>query len=163
MPQFDPTTFASQIFWLVVTFLALYWVVARIAVPRIGEVINQRTRLVQDDIERAASLKAETDAAIAAYEQSMADARSQAQDHVRAITTEMKAAAEKKTAEVTAAVSAQIAEAEARIGKAKTDALNGLRSIAADTARDVVGKLAALTPDAGTVDAAVASALKETR
>ena len=76
---------------------------------------------------------------------------------------EMKAAAEKRTAEITAAVSTQIAEAEARIAKAKAEALNGLRAIAAETARDVVGKLAALTPEAGAVDTAVAAALKESR
>lgn len=163
MPQFDPTHFPSQIFWLVVSFIALYWVVSRVAVPRIGEVIEQRTRLVQDDIDRAASLKQETDQAIAAYEKAMADARSQAQDHMRAITAEMKAAADKKNAEVSAQVGTQISEAETRIAKAKSDAMSGLRSIAGDTARDIVAKLASLTPDSGAVDAAVGSALKESR
>jgi len=163
MPQFDPATFPSQIFWLVVTFIALYWVVSRLAVPRVGEVIEQRARLVQDDIERAAALKAETDHAIAAYEQAMADARAQAQDHIRAMTAETKAIAEKQTADVTATVNAQIAEAEARIAKAKNDALSGMRALAAETARDVVGKLASLSPDAAAVDAAVATALKEAR
>jgi F-type H+-transporting ATPase subunit b len=163
MPQFDPSTFPSQIFWLVVTFIALYVVVSRLAIPRVGEVLDQRTRLVQDDIDRAAALKAETDQAIAAYEQAMSEARSQAQDHIRSVTSEMKAVADKKTADVSAAVAAQIGEAETRIAKAKSDALAGMRTIAAETARDVVGKLAALTPDAGAVDQAVATALKETR
>ena len=163
MPQFDPASFPSQIFWLVVSFIALYWVVSRLAIPRIGEVIEQRTRLVQDDLDRATALKAETDQAIAAYEQAMADARAQAQDHIRAMTAESKAVADKKTAEVTAAVNAQIAEAEARIAKAKTDALAGMRTLAAETARDVVAKLASLSPDAAAVDTAVANALKETR
>ncbi|TAK99181.1 MAG: F0F1 ATP synthase subunit B' [Rhodospirillaceae bacterium] len=163
MPQFDPTTFPSQIFWLAVSFIALYWVVARLAIPRVGEVIEQRARLVQEDIDRATTLKAETDHAIAAYEQAMADARAQAQDHIRGIALEIRAVADKKTAEVTATVNAQITDAEVRIAKAKTDALAGMRTMAAETARDVVGKLAALAPDAGTVDAAVAAALKETR
>ena len=163
MPQLDVANFLPQIFWLVVSFIALYWVVARVAVPRVGEVLAQRTRLVQDDIDRAQALKQETDQAIAAYEQAMADARAQAQDHVRAITAEMKAAADKKTAEISAQVGAQISEADARIAKAKTDALGSLRTIAAETARDIVAKLAALNPDSGAVDAAVASALKESR
>ena len=163
MPQFDPSTFASQIFWLVVTFGALYWVVARIAVPRISEVIEQRTRLMQDDIDRAAFLKAETDQAIAAYDQAIADARSQAQDHIRGVTTDMKAKADTQTAEVMVEVNKQIADAEARIGKAKSEALDGLRAMAADTARDVVGKLASLCPAPGAVDTAVSDALKESR
>jgi F-type H+-transporting ATPase subunit b len=163
MPQFDPSSFPSQIFWLVVTFIALYWVVSRLAIPRVGEVIEQRKRLVQDDIDRAQALKTETDQAIAAYEKAMADARAQAQDHVRAITAEMKAAADKKTAEVNAEVSTKISEGEARIAKAKSDAMGSLRTIAAETARDIVSKLASLTPDAGAVDAAVGNALKESR
>jgi F-type H+-transporting ATPase subunit b len=162
MPQFDPSFYPSQIFWLVVSFIALYWIVSRIAVPRVGEVIEQRTRLVQDDIDRATALKQETDQAIAAYEKAMADARAQAQDHMRAVTAEMKAAADKKNAEVSAHVGAQIGDAEARIAKAKSDAMSSLRTIAGDTARDIVAKLASLTPDSGAVDAAVGNALKET-
>jgi F-type H+-transporting ATPase subunit b len=163
MPQFDPSSFPSQIFWLVVSFVALYLVVSRLAVPRIAEVLEQRRRLVQDDIDRAAALKAETDQAIAAYEQAMAEARSQAQDHVRAIAAEVKALADKRTAEVTEAVNAQIAAAEARIAKARAESLDGIRQTAVESARAVVAKLAGLTPEAGAVEAAVAAAAKESR
>lgn len=163
MPQFDPSTFASQLFWLVVMFVALYWIVSRIAVPRIGEVLEQRARVIQDDLDRATQLKADTDAAIATYEKAMADARAQAYEHMKVIQADVKAVADKKTAEVTAQVTQQISEAEARIAAAKQTALDSLKSISADTARDVVGKLAGLSPDAGSVDSAVATALNEAR
>ena len=163
MPQFDPSSFPSQIFWLVVSFFALYLVVSRLAVPRIAEVLEQRHRLVQDDIDRAAALKAETDQAIAAYEQAMAEARAQAQEQIRIVTSEAKAIAEKRTAEVTAAVNDQTARAEARIAKARQDALDGLMQVAADNAKAVVAKLAKLSPDDAAVQTAVAAALKETR
>ena len=162
MPQFDPTTFSSQIFWLVVSFVALYWVVSRLAIPRVSEVLEQRSRLIQDDIEKAAALKNDTDKAIATYEAAMAAARSQAQDHIRAATIEIKAIADARTAEITAMVTAQIAAAEARIAKAKHDALDGMKAVAAESARDVVGRLAALSPDQAAVDAAVAAAVRET-
>lgn len=163
MPQFDPSSFASQLFWLLVMFVALYWIVSRIAVPRIGEVLEQRARVIQDDLDRATQLKAETDAAISAYEKAMADARAQAYDHMRVISADMKAVADKRTAEVSALVTQQISDAEARIAQAKQSALEGLKAISADTARDVVAKLAGLSPDAGSVDNAVAAALKEAR
>jgi F-type H+-transporting ATPase subunit b len=163
MPQFNPANFPSQIFWLVVAFVALYLVVSRLAIPRIAAVLDQRARLVQDDLDRAAALKAETDKAIAAYEQAMAEARAQAQDHVRRVTTEMKAIADARNAEIGAEVTRQIADAEARIGKARAEALDGLKVLAGDTARAVVAKLAAMTPDASAVDAAVTAALKEVR
>ncbi len=163
MPQFDPSSFASQLFWLLVMFVALYWIVSRIAVPRIGEVLEQRARVIQDDLDRATQLKAETDAAVAAYDKAMADARAQAYEHMKVIQADMKAVADKKTADVAATVTKQIVDAEARIAQAKQSALDGLKTIAADTARDVVGKLAGLSPDAGSVDAAVAAALKDAR
>jgi len=56
MPQFDPSTYASQLFWLAVMFVALYWIVSKIAVPRIGEVLEQRARVIQDDLDRATQL-----------------------------------------------------------------------------------------------------------
>jgi F-type H+-transporting ATPase subunit b len=163
MPQFDPSTFASQLFWLAVMFVALYWIISRVAVPRIGEVLEQRARVIQDDLDRATQLKAETDAAVAAYDKAMADARGQAYEHMKAIQAELKAVADQRTADVSAQVAKQVAEAEARIGQAKKTALDSLKSISADTARDVVGKLAGLAPDAGSVDAAVAAALKDAR
>jgi F-type H+-transporting ATPase subunit b len=163
MPQFDPSSFASQLFWLVVTFVALYWVVAKIGIPRISEVLDQRARVIQDDLDRAAQLKTETDQAIEIYEAAMTAARDQAHEHMRTIQAEMKSVAEARTAELSAKVTKQIGEAETRINTAKQAAMDGLTSIAADAARDVVRKLAELSPDGGVVDAAVAQALKESR
>ncbi len=163
MPQFDPSSFASQIFWLAVTFILLYWVVAKLAIPRIGEVLDQRARMIQEDLDRALALKAETDAAVAAYEKAMAAAREQAGEHMRSVTNEAKATAEARTTELGALVAKQVADAEERIAKAKDDALASLKGIAAETARDVVAKLANLSPAQGDVEAAVAAALKETK
>jgi F-type H+-transporting ATPase subunit b len=163
MPQFDPATFASQIFWLVVTFLALYAVIARFAIPRIGEILEQRARLIQDDLDRAAGLKTDTDAAIATYEKAMADARGQARDVLLVAASAMKKVADDRTAAVSAEVNAQIANAEARIAKAKDEAIGSIRAIAVETAREAVGKLAGLSLDAVKIDAAVSGALKDQR
>ena len=75
MPQFDPSTFSrpGQLFWLVVSFAVLYWLVVKVAVPRVGGVLDQRARVIQEDIDRATALKADADAAAAAYEKAMAD------------------------------------------------------------------------------------------
>jgi len=163
MPQFDPSTFASQLFWLFVMFVALYWVISRIAVPRIGEVLEQRARVIQDDLDRAQQLKTETDRAVAAYDKAMADARGQAYEHMKAIQADMKAIADQRTAAVADEVNQQIVAAEMRINAAKQTALDSIKGVAAETARDVVAKLAGLSPDAGAVESAVASALKEAR
>ena len=160
MPQFDPTFFPSQIFWLVVAFVALYLVVSRFAIPRVGDILEQRARLIQDDLDRAAHLKADTDAAIAAYEQAMSDARNQARDVMASVSNDIKRIVDSQTAAVSTEINKQIAEAELRIAKAKQDAMASIKSIAADTAKDAISKLAGMTPDAAKLDAAVTSALK---
>ena len=164
MPQFAQTgLFLSQIFWLIITFAALYWVIAKMAVPRVGQVLEQRARVIQDDLDRAMQLKAETDAALAAYESAMSAARGQAGDHMRAILADVKAVADQRTAEISASVAKQVADGEARIAKAKADAMESMRSLAGETASAVVAKLTGLNPDTGAVTNAVASALKESR
>ena len=162
MPQFDPTTFTSQIFWLLITFIALYWVVAKIGVPRIGQVLDQRARVIQDDLDRASQLKADTEEAIATYESAMAAARDQAREHLRLARTEMKEITEARTSELSDKIAKQVEEAEARISLAKTVAMESLTDITTETARDVVNKLAQINPTSDAVEAATTQALKET-
>ena len=159
MPQFDPSSFASQVFWLVISFIALYWLISKVAVPRVGEAIDNRARVIQEDIDRATQLKAETDAAAASYERGMADARGQAQEHMRAMQAELKALTDKRTEEVAGQVAKQVSEAEARIDRARKDALQAMREVAAETAREVVAKLAGVAPDAHALETAVAGAI----
>src|SRR5512134_3078801 len=75
LPQLDTSTFAGQIFWLVITFAALYLVMSRLAVPKIGGVIADRTNKIKGDLDTAAEAKRASEAAIANYEKALADAR----------------------------------------------------------------------------------------
>lgn len=160
MPQFDPTSFPSQLFWLVISFLALYWIVARFAIPRIGDILEQRERVVQDDLDRAESLKAEAEQALADYEAAMADAREQARSLMLEVTNAAKEAAEARNREVGAEVTAQIAEAEQRIAAARDEAMSSLTTIAAEAAPDAASRLAGLEVSSGDAEAAVSSAMK---
>src|SRR3954467_3149363 len=78
-PPFAKETFASQIVWLVITFVALYLLISRIAIPRIGGIFEQRERRIQGDFADAQQAKGESEAALAAYEKALADARNRAQ------------------------------------------------------------------------------------
>src|SRR5437764_12174028 len=86
-PPFAKETFASQMVWLVITFVALYLVISRIAVPRISGILEQRTKRVEGDFAEAQRAKSESEAALAAYEKALADARPRAQA-IRAETRE---------------------------------------------------------------------------
>src|SRR3954451_15714622 len=78
-PPFAKETFASQIVWLVITFVALYLLISRIAIPRIGGIIEDRARRIEGDFAAAQRMKQESEAALAAYEKSLAEARNRAQ------------------------------------------------------------------------------------
>src|SRR6185436_15910081 len=78
-PPFNKETFASQLVWLVVFFVALYVIIKRWAIPQIGGIIEARTGKIDGDRAEAKRLRDQSDAALAAYEKSLADARGRAQ------------------------------------------------------------------------------------
>ncbi len=140
-PPLDPANFAPQIIWLAISFALLYALMSRIALPRIGEVIEERRDRIQRDIDAAEALKAETEKALKGYEDSLADARGKASGIARDTREKLAAETDRERAETDTKVNAKIAEAEARIAAMKNNALSSVNDIAADTASAIVGKL----------------------
>ncbi len=140
-PPFDPATFAKQLFWLALSFGALYFLMARIALPRIGEVIEERRDRIQRDLDEAARMKSETDAALKAYEQSLADARGKAQGLAKETREKLAAETDAERHRVEAQLNQKLAETEKRIAETKTRALASVDEIASSTAADVVATL----------------------
>jgi F-type H+-transporting ATPase subunit b len=140
-PPLDSSTFASQFFWLAVTFALLYYLLSRMALPRIGEVIEERRDRIQRDLDEAARLKDETAKALASYEQAMADARGKAQSIAADTRTRLTSEVEKERGRVEAQIAAKIADTEQRIESTKTTALERVNEIVVDTAGAIVNKL----------------------
>ncbi len=161
MPQFDPAFFTPQLFWLAILFGALYFVMARHALPRIGEVLEERQQRIDENLDRAAQMKAEAEAAIAAYEQALADSRLKANLVMREASEQMAKQADARGKELSDRLAAQIKAGEARILAAKEQALANVRQVAAEVAGAAVGKLVGASPDEGKLAAAVATAMQE--
>jgi F-type H+-transporting ATPase subunit b len=159
-PPFNPTTFASQLFWLVIAFVVLYVLMAKLAIPRIGSIIESRQKSIADDLAGAASLKAESDAAIAAYEKALAEARARAQAIANETRDKQAAAAEATRKRLEGELNAKLAEAEKTIAATKQAAMANVRGIAADATKAIVERLIGKAPADAEVDAAVADALK---
>src|SRR3954452_22783581 len=159
-PPFESTYFASQLVSLVIAFVALYIIVSRFALPKVGGVIEARQNAIDADLAQAQKLKDESDASLRAYEADLAAARSRAQ----AIGTETReklnaaAEAERKTLEDKLAV--KLADAEKQIAATRTAAMSNVRTIAADAASAIVQQLTGSAPDAGSVRSAVDASLK---
>jgi F-type H+-transporting ATPase subunit b len=159
-PPFQKETFASQLVSLLVAFVALYLIVSRIALPRVGSLLDARQNAIEGDLAAAQKLKDESDAALKAYESELAAARARAQ----AISAETReklgaaAEAERKTLEERLAI--KLAEAEKTIAATREAAMRNVRGIAAEAAAAIVQQLTGLAPDGKTVESAVDASLK---
>jgi len=141
LPQLNPSDFAPQLVWLALTFVVLYLILAHVALPRIGEVIEERRDRVQRDLDAAERFKADTDAALAAYEQALSEARQKASSMAKEMRDSLSGETEKERTAVESQLSAKLADAETRIAATKSKALTSVDEIAAETASAVVSKL----------------------
>lgn len=159
MPQFNPEWFATQLFWLAIVFVGLYWILSRRLLPRLAETIDQRAAKIAGDLERAEAARNETEAVSQAYEAALARARGDAQAAVAAANQEIAELTARRQAAFASELAARTAEAEARIGKIRSDLKADARDIAAEVAGVLAAKLTGKAPDQGAVTAAVDGAL----
>jgi F-type H+-transporting ATPase subunit b len=159
-PPFDPEHFASQLVWLAITFVALYLLASRIALPRVAGILEARRERVAGDLAEAQRLKTDSDAALAAYEKSLADARNRAQTLANQMREKHAAEAETARRGLEASLTAQFAEAEKAIASAKAAAMRNVRGIAGEAATAIVSRMIGSAPAAASVDAAVSDVLQ---
>jgi len=160
-PPFDATTFASQLLWFAITFGLLYYLLAKIALPRLAGIIEGRRDRIAADLDAAERLKGESVDAARTYEKALADARSKASGIADTARSTAKAKADAQRASVENDLAAKLTAAESRIGDIKSRALTEVGTIAGEATEAVVQALidAKTTPDE--VQAAVASVLAE--
>ena len=159
-PPFNKETFASQLVWFAIFFVALYVIIARLAIPRIGGIVEARRDRIDGDLAEANRLKEQSDAALKAYEKSLADARGRAQALANETREKLNAEADQARRKLEAALNIKLAEAEKTIAATKTAAMANVRGIAVDTAAAIVERLIGTAPAGSAVEAAVADVLK---
>ena len=159
-PPFESSTFASQLVSLVIAFVALYLIVSRIALPRVGGVIDARQKAIEGDLAAAQKLKDESDAALKAYESDLAAARSRAQAIGNETREKLNAASEAERKTLEHQLSARLAAAEKQIATTRETAMSNVRGIAADAASAIVQRLTGMLPDGNAVNSAVDASLK---
>ena len=159
-PPFESHTFASQVLWLAIVFVALYWLMARVALPRIGSILEARRARIAGDLAEAQSLKGQSDAAIAAYGKALADARARAQTLANEMREKEAAAAEARRKTLEGELHAKIAEAEKAIAATRSSAMTNVRGIAGEAASAIVERLTGIAPTSQEVANAVGDVLK---
>jgi F-type H+-transporting ATPase subunit b len=159
-PPFRPDTIPSQLFWFALTFIALYLMVAKIGLPRIGAILEARRGRIAADLAAANRLKEGADAAMAAYETSLAQARTRAQLIASETHIKLNAENEKTRKALEQSLNAKQAEAEKAIAATKTKALESVRGIALEAAGTIVARLTGVSPPETAVADAVDNVLK---
>ena len=161
MPQLDVTTFVPQLFWLAVTFIALWLLMSRVALPRVGRALDGRRQRLDADLARAAEIKAEAEAVVAAYQKTLAAARAEAQAVIKETAERLAAAAAERQRQLVSSLAQEIAAAERRIAAAKEQALADVRGVAVEIAALAAVKLTGVPAEPRQVEAAVDAALAE--
>ncbi len=159
-PPFEKNTFASQLVSLVIAFVALYLIVSRLALPRVGGTIDARQDKIDGDLAEAQKLKDESDSALKAYESDLAAARSRAQAISAETREKLNAASEAERKTLEEALSQKLAEAEKTIASTRQSAMSNVRGIATEAAAAIVQRLTGVSPDGSSVTRAVDASLK---
>jgi len=159
-PPFQADTFASQLVSLLVAFVALYLIVSKIALPRVGGVIDSRQNAIDSDLAAAQKYKDDSDSALRTYESELAASRAKAQAIGAETREKLNAAADTERKDLEQKLAVKLADAEKTIAATRQAAMSNVRGIATEAASAIVQQLTGVAPDAAKVNSAVDASLK---
>lgn len=159
-PPFQSETFASQLISFGIAFVLLYVIVSRLALPRVGGILAARQSVIDNDLDAAAKLQVDSDAALQAYENELANARARAQAIAGEVRDKLNAEQDASRKSLEDRLATQLAGAETTIAATRTSAMGNVRAIAADAATAIVERLTGAAPNAGVVVSALDGVLK---
>jgi F-type H+-transporting ATPase subunit b len=156
-PPFEISTFPSQLLWLAISFGALYYVMSKIALPKIGVVIDDRKARIAKDLNDAAAMQQRADAAAAAHEKTLAEARAKAQGLAQAARDKLAAEAEANRKSLEEELAAKLLHAESQIAATRAQAMTNVDSIAREAAGAIFERILGRPADSDAIAAAVAA------
>lgn len=158
MPQLCFEWYGNQIFWLIVALIAIYFILSRVALPRIAAILAERQGTITNDLAAAEDLKAKAEAAEAAYDKALADARAEAQNIAAETRAAIQADLDVAIAKADENIAAKAAESEKAIAEIRAGAMEAVETVAKDTAAEIVSAVSGKS--GADVTAAVAARLK---
>lgn len=159
-PPFRPDTFASQLLWLAITFGALYWLMSKVALPRVEDVLKARSERIGGELEEAHRMRTQSEEAGAAYEKALADARDKAKGIAQQSRDQLAAESDARRKALEADLAGKLAAAEATIRSGTEAAMANVRGIASDAAAAIVERLTGRAPESATLQAALDRSVK---
>ena len=141
MPQLDFSVFPSQFFWLIVNFVLMLIIMSKFIIPKTAEMINLRKEKVEGDLQKAAEIKQQVEATIAKYNEALKNANSKANISLQKTRDELNETINRRQADLTARLNAEIEAGEEKIANSKARALQKIEDVSAELAVDILGKL----------------------
>ncbi|MEO0392467.1 MAG: hypothetical protein AAF213_04375 [Pseudomonadota bacterium] len=160
LPQFNPENFSSQVFWLLLVFFLLFQYLRKRVLPRYTEVLEERSEKITGDLSTAEEVRAEAEAAEAAYEASLSEARAAAHDAIAKAQEKANADTAAKLAKVESTIKGRLTKAENKINEQQTEVFGELSAIVSDAVQDSVERIAQMKPNKATVTKAVDQAME---
>lgn len=157
-PPFDATTFSSQLVWLAITFGALYYLMSKIALPRVADILETRQAKISGDLDAATAMQGKAAEAGAAYEKTLADAKARVQSTAQQMRDKLAAEGDVKRKALEAELNAKLDAAEKQVSAMKAQAMTNVGAIATEAAAAIVQQITGRAPDAAQINAAVAAA-----
>jgi F-type H+-transporting ATPase subunit b len=157
-PPFDPTFYASTVFWLLITFGIVYYLMSKVALPRISGILEDRAAKIDGDLAAATAMQDKAKASAEAYEKLLADAKANAQTIGQKAKDGAAAEADARRKTVEADMVAKVTAAEASIATARGKAMGNVDGIAADAAAEIVKRISGIAPKADDLKKAVSAA-----
>ncbi len=161
LPQLNPAVFSPQLIWLAISFVVLYLLMSKVALPDISRTLTARQERLEGDLAAAEKFRAEAEAANAAYKKAIADARMASQKQMKEVAEAALAETAKREAAFAAEVNARTKAAEQAIVAAKQKASGDIQALAGETARQLVARLSGAEPSPAEVGQALAAAGRE--
>lgn len=159
MPQFDPASFASQLFWLAVVFTGLYFVISRIALPRLVSLIDARESQIADNLAKARELQKEAEYLEAMQRKLDLESREKARAMLEGVRAEIAAGIAGQQKQLEAELEAQMVAAETRIANEREQAVQAVRAQLGDLVAGACERLTGTRPASPVLQQAVQRAV----
>lgn len=160
MPQLDFTSYPNQIFWLLITLVAIYLILKRVAVPRIAGILSTRANQIQRDLDAALAMKNEAEEAEHALQQTLEAAKAEANDIISATKAELAGELREATEKADEVIAEKAAQAESQILEIREGAKADVKDIALNIVADITGKILPKAGDARSIKSAVETRMK---
>ena len=141
MPQLDTSTFASQLFWLCICFFTMLFIMSKIIIPKIADILEQRQRKIDSYLNKAYQIKLQAEEALKKYQDALTDATQKANASLAETQNELNNLVEKKQQALDLRLHKKIMEGEAEIEQSREDALNKVKSISEELALEIIKKI----------------------